>query len=212
MPIDFKKTEKDLYQPKATPSIIDVPEMTFITVSGKGNPNTSAEYKTALEILYGLSYSIKMSKMSGTLPEGYFEYVIPPLEGLWWMPDGEAMDFSDKDSFRWTSLIRQPDFVTQEVFEDAKKALARKKSELDTSKARLEVIIEGLCVQVMHIGSYDDEPATIAKMEKYAVDSGYEIDIDVDVTRRHHEIYLSDPRKVAPEKLKTVIRHPIKKL
>jgi len=208
MPIDFKKTEKDLYQPKATPSIIDVPEMTFITVSGKGNPNTSAEYKTALEILYGLSYSIKMSKMSGTLPEGYFEYVIPPLEGLWWMPDGEAMDFSDKDSFRWTSLIRQPDFVTQEVFEDAKKALARKKSELDTSKARLEVIIEGLCVQVMHIGSYDDEPATIAKMEKYAVDSGYEIDIDV--TRRHHEIYLSDPRKVAPEKLKTVIRYPIK--
>jgi len=210
MPIDFKKTEKYLYQPKATPSIIDVPEMTFITVSGKGNPNTSAEYKTALEILYGLSYSIKMSKMSGTLPEGYFEYVIPPLEGLWWMPDGEAMDFSDKDSFRWTSLIRQPDFVTQEVFEDAKKALARKKSELDTSKARLEVIIEGLCVQVMHIGSYDDEPATIATMEKYAADSGYEIDIDV--TRRHHEICLSDPRKVAPEKLKTVIRHPIKKL
>jgi len=210
MPIDFKKTEKNLYQPKTTPSVIDVPEMTFITVNGKGNPNTSVEYKSAIEVLYGLSYSIKMSKMNGTQPEGYFEYVVPPLEGFWWMPGGEAVDFSDKDNFHWTSVIRQPDFVSPEVFEEAKKVLVKKKPELDTSKARLEVIIEGLCVQVMHVGSYDDELATIATMEKYAVENGYEIDIDV--TRRHHEIYLSDPRKVAPEKLKTVIRHPSKKV
>jgi hypothetical protein len=209
MPVDYKKTEKDLYQPKTTPSIIDVPEMTFITVDGKGDPNTSEAYKTAMETLYGLSYSIKMSKMGGTQPEGYFEYVVPPLEGLWWSQDGGTIDYANKDSFYWTSMIRQPDFVTLEVFEAAKTALSKKKPELDTSIAQLIKLTEGLCVQAMHIGSYDNEPATIAAMEKYAVEIGYAIDIND--TRRHHEIYLSDPRKVASEKLKTVIRHPIRK-
>ena len=203
MTIDFKKTEKDLYQPKTTPSIVDVPEMTFIAIDGKGDPNTSEEYKTALEALYGLSYTIKMSN------KAILEYVVPPLEGLWWSPDGGAVDYSDKDSFCWTSLVRQPGFVTPEVFETAKTAHTKKKPELDLSKARLIKLTEGLCVQVMHIGSYDDEPATIVAMEQYAVDNGYAIDISE--TRRHHEIYLSDPRKVAPEKLKTVIRHPIRK-
>ena len=224
MPVDYKKTEKDLYQPKTTPSIIDVPEMTFIAAQGKGDPNTSEAYKTALEILYGLSYSIKMSKMGDTQPEGYFEYVVPPLEGLWlvgrsascspmqpgWSQDNGTVDYANKDNFYWTSLIRQPDFITPEVFEAAKTALSKKKPELDASMARLIKLTEGLCVQAMHIGSYDNEPATIAAMEKYAVEIGYAIDIND--TRRHHEIYLSDPRKVASEKLKTVIRHPVRKV
>ncbi len=210
MPIDFKKEYKDLYQPKTTPSIIDVPEMIFIAVDGKGDPNTSEDYKNALEALYGLSYAIKMSKMSGAQPEGYFEYVVPPLEGFWTV-DGEyeGCDITDKDKFYWTSLIRQPDFVTPEVFETAKISLARKKPDIDTSKARLIKVTEGLCVQAMHFGPYDTEPETIAAMDRYAAENGYVADFSD--TRRHHEIYLADPRKTAPEKLKTVIRHPIKK-
>lgn len=209
MPIDYKKTEKELYQPKTTPSIIDVHKMTFIAVNGKGDPNTSEAYKTAMEILYGLSYSIKMSKMNGSVPEGYFDYVVPPLEGFWWMADGGMVDYQEKDGFCWTSMIRQPEFVMAEVFENAKTTLSKKKPGLDLSKAQLITITEGLCVQVMHMGSYDDEPATIAALEQYAVKNGCEIDIND--TRRHHEIYLSDPRKVAPEKLKTVLRLPIRK-
>jgi hypothetical protein len=204
--IDFKKIEKELYQPKTTPSIIDIPEMTFIAVDGKGDPNISAEYKAAIETLYGLSYAIKMSN------KAVLEYVVPPLEGFWTVDDeffkGGGEPITDKSKFEWTVLIRQPDFVTQEVFEAAKTALTKKKPTLDTSKAQLIKLTEGLCVQVMHIGSYDDEPATIAAMDKYAVDNGYALDINY--TRRHHEIYLNDPRKTAPEKLKTVIRHPIK--
>ena len=214
MPIDYKKTEKDLYQPKPTPSIIDVPSMTFIAIDGKGDPNTSDDYKVALEVLYGLSYAIKMSKMGGNAPAGYFEYVVPPLEGFWNIDDdffqGSGASIPDKERFVWTSVIRQPEFVTDEVFDAAKAALATKKPGIDTDKARLMKCTEGLCVQVMHIGSYDDEPATIAAMDKFATDNGYAIDINE--TRRHHEIYLSDPRKTTPEKLKTVIRYPIKKI
>ncbi|GHT73267.1 hypothetical protein FACS189456_3490 [Bacteroidia bacterium] len=197
-PIDFKKTEKDLYQPKSTPSIIEVKEIVVIAIDGKGDPNTSAEYAAAIETLYGLSYAIKMGN------KAILEYVVPPLEGLW---QGNGVSISDKSNFVWTSFIRQPDFVTEAIFEAAKKTLAKKKPSLDLTKARLEKIAEGLCVQVMHIGSYDNEPATIAAMEKYAIESGYAIDISE--ARRHHEIYLSDPRKVEPEKLKTIIRHPI---
>ena len=206
---DYKKEQKDLYFPKAKPSIIDVPEMLFIMIDGKGNPNTSSEYEKALEILYGLSYSIKMSKKSGTQPENYFDYVVPPLEGLWWGEAGyfDGLNITDKDKLCWTSMIRQPEFVTQEVFEKAKQSLGKKKPELDLSLARLVSFNEGLCAQIMHIGSYDDEPATITVLEKHIIESGYKNDISE--IRRHHEIYLSDPRKTAPEKLKTVIRHPI---
>lgn len=207
MPIDYKKTEKELYQPKTTPSVIEVPEMTFITVDGKGDPNTSAEYVAAVELLYGLSYAIKMRNKS------VLEYVVPPLEGFWSVTDnfkGGGTAISDKSKFVWMMLIRQPDFVTADVFETAKTALAKKKASLDTSKARLETITEGLCVQVMHIGSYDNEPATVAALDRFATENGYVIDIGD--TRRHHEIYLSDPRKVVPEKMKTVIRHPIRKV
>ena len=200
--IDFKKDYKDLYQPESTPSVIDVPEMTFIAVDGKGDPNTSAEYAAAIEALYGLSYAIKMSNKS------VLEYVVPPLEGFWSV-NGAGSTTDNKDSFVWTALIRQPDFVTSEVFDAAKTSLAKKKPKLDISKARLEKFAEGLCVQVMHLGSYDNEPATIATMEQYATKNGYAIDMSD--MRRHHEIYLSDPRKVAPKKLKMVIRHPIKK-
>ena len=206
---DFKKEYKDLYLPKAKPNVIDVPDMVFIMVDGKGNPNTSGAYKNALEILYGLSYSIKMSKMSGTQPKGYFEYVVPPLEGLWWGEDGyfDGTNIIDKDKLCWTSMIRQPEFVTQEVFESAKQALNKKKPELDLTLARLVSLTEGLCAQIMHIGSYDDEPMTIDVLERFIVESGYKNDISEN--RKHHEIYLSDPRRTAPEKLKTVIRQPI---
>jgi len=209
--MDYKKVYKDLYMPKTKPAVIEVPEMTFIMVDGKGNPNTSQEYKEAMEVLYGLSWSIKMSKMSGMKPEGYFEYVMPPLEGLWWT-QGEPFDgihVKDKDKFLWTAMIRQPEFVTQEVFEQAKETFAKKKPNVDTSKARLVFWAEGLCMQVMHLGSYDDEPVTIQKLEAFVSESGYVCDISDD--RQHHEIYLNNPDKTAPEHLKTVIRHPIRK-
>jgi len=209
---DFKKEYKDLYLPKNKPSIIDIPTMRFIMVDGKGDPNTSESYKEALEILYGLSYSIKMSKMGGAQPEGYFDYVVPPLEGLWWFEEDKPFDGSvigRKDEFSWIVMIRQPEFVTQEVFETAKGALLKKKPMLDTSKARLEDFTEGLCAQIMHIGSYDDEPPTIAALEEFIKTQGYRTEMSG--LRQHHEIYLNDPRKTSPDKLKTVIRHPIVK-
>lgn len=208
---DYKKEYKDLYQPKTKPSIIEIPEMIFIAIDGKGDPNTSDEYKEALEILYGLSFTIKMSKMNGTQPEGYFEYVVPPLEGLWSVDDAkfDGANITDKSRFYWTSMIRQPEFVTEEVFENARNALAKKKREIDLSKARLITMTEGLCVQIMHKGTYDSEPESIAKMRAFAEKSGCIEDISD--TRFHHEIYLSDPRRCAPENLKTIIRHPIRR-
>ncbi|MBO5209879.1 MAG: GNAT family N-acetyltransferase [Lachnospiraceae bacterium] len=211
--LDYKKEYKVLYQPATKPSIIDVPEMIFIAVDGKGNPNTCEAYKEAMEILYGLSFTIKMSKMSGTQPEGYFEYVVPPLEGFWTVEgiSFDGINVTDKDKFCWTSMIRQPEFVTEEVFEKAKEALMKKKPELAGAieKARYRKIKEGLCVQMMHKGSYDDEPKSIEKMKQYVTEMGYEEDFSD--TRFHHEIYLSDPRRCAPEKLRTVIRHPVRK-
>ncbi|MCL2504312.1 MAG: GyrI-like domain-containing protein [Coriobacteriia bacterium] len=206
---DFKKEQGSLYLPKTTPSVVDVPEMAFIMIDGKGDPNTCDEYKSALEVLYGLSYAIKMSKKSGMQPEGYYEYVVPPLEGLWWGTDGyfDGVSVIDKDRLCWTSMIRQPEFVTQEVFESAKHVLGKKKPGLDTSLARLTLLAEGLCAQVMHVGGYDDESATVGILEEFIAESGYRNDISEG--RRHHEIYLGDPRKTTPEKLRTVIRHPI---
>ncbi|MCQ4636909.1 GyrI-like domain-containing protein [Anaerovorax odorimutans] len=197
--------------PKTKPALIQVPKMNFIMVDGAGDPNTSEEYKQALELLYGLSYSIKMSKMGGNAPEGYFEYVVPPLEGLWWT-EGlpfDGVNVKDKSKFLWTSMIRQPEFVSEDVFEQAKAELAKKKPHLDLSRARFAVWEEGLCAQVMHKGPYDDEPATIEKLDSFIEDSG--LVCDISEKRQHHEIYLSDPRKAAPEKLKTVIRHPVRK-
>lgn len=207
---DFKKEYKDLYLPPAKPVLITVPPMRFIAVDGMGNPNTEPSYAQAMEILYGLSYTIKMSKMTGNTPQGYFDYVVPPLEGLWRLSDTsiqpEEMMYH-KDALIWTSLLRQPDFVTEEVFEGARETLAKKKPGLDLSRARLMDFEEGLCVQILHIGPYDAEPASVRKMEAFAVSQGYRIDLSD--TRPHHEIYLNDPRKTAQEKLKTVIRHPV---
>lgn len=206
---DFKKANKDLYLPKDTPSIIDVPTMHFIMVNGKGDPNTSEFYKEAVEVLYGISYAIKMSKKGGAQPVGYFDFVVPPLEGLWWFEDNffDGTVIGRKDEFNWVMMIRQPEFVTPEVFETAKASLSRKKPGIDTSIARLEDFTEGLCAQIMHIGSYDDEPPTVAALEEFIEAQGYKTEMSG--MRQHHEIYLSDPRKTAPEKLKTVIRHPI---
>lgn len=208
--IDFKKRDKALYNPKEKPEIIHVPLMRFLMVDGKGNPNTSKEYSEAIEMLYGISYTIKMSKMSENTPKGYYDYVVPPLEGLWWTINDEfkGVGVLDKEKFLWTAMIRQPEFVTEEVIHAAKEILNKKKPQLDLSKLRLVDVEEGLCVQMMHIGSYDDEPATVKKMVDYITEQGYKEDFEV---RKHHEIYLSDPRKAKPEKLKTIVRHPIKK-
>ena len=209
MPFDFKKEYKEFYMPKSKPEIVTVPKMNYIAVRGKGNPNVEdGEYKKSIELLYGIAYTIKMSKKGDHKIEGYFDYVVPPLEGFWWQDDVDGIDYGHKENFQWISVIRLPDFVTKADFDWAVDEATRKKK-MDFSKVEFLEIEEGLCVQCMHSGSYDDEPATIAAMDKFIADNGYENDISD--TRRHHEIYLSDARKVAPEKLKTVIRHPIKK-
>ena len=209
MPFDFKKEYKEFYMPKGKPEIVTVPKMNYIAVRGRGNPNEEdGEYKKSIELLYGIAYTIKMSKKGDHKIEGYFDYVVPPLEGFWWQENVDGIDYSHKENFQWISVIRLPDFVTKADFEWAIEEATRKKK-MDFSKVEFLEIEEGLCVQCMHSGSYDDEPATVAAMDKFIADNGYENDISD--TRRHHEIYLSDARKVAPEKLKTVIRHPIKK-
>jgi hypothetical protein len=210
MPFDFKKEYKEFYMPKGKPEIVTVPKMNYIAVRGKGNPNEEdGEYKKSIELLYGIAYTIKMSKKGDHKIEGYFDYVVPPLEGFWWQENVDGIDYSHKENFQWISVIRLPDFVTKADFEWATEEATRKKK-MDFSKVEFLTLEEGLCVQCMHSGSYDDEPATVAAMDKFIGDNGYENDISD--TRRHHEIYLSDARKVAPEKLKTVIRHPIKKI
>ncbi|WP_406539475.1 GyrI-like domain-containing protein [Fibrobacter sp.] len=210
MPFDFKKEYKEFYMPKDKPEIVTIPKMNYIAVRGKGNPNEEdCEYKKSIELLYGIAYTIKMSKKGDHKIEGYFDYVVPPLEGFWWQENVDGIDYSHKENFQWISVIRLPDFVTKADFDWAIEEATRKKK-IDFSKVEFLEIEEGLCVQCMHSGSYDDEPATVAAMDKFIADNGYENDISD--TRRHHEIYLSDARKVAPEKLKTVIRHPIKKI
>jgi len=210
MPFDFKKEYKEFYMPKGKPEIVTVPKMNYIAVRGKGNPNEEdGEYKKSIELLYGIAYTIKMSKKGDHKIEGYFDYVVPPLEGFWWQETVDGIDYSHKENFQWISVIRLPDFVTKADFDWAIEEATRKKK-IDFSKVEFLEIEEGLCVQCMHSGSYDDEPATVAAMDKFIADNGYENDISD--TRRHHEIYLSDARKVTPEKLKTVIRHPIKKI
>lgn len=215
MAFDYKKEYKEFYMPKNVPSIVTVPKMNYIAVRGSGNPNDEdGEYKQAIGLLYGIAFTIKMSKKGDHQIEGYFDYVVPPLEGFWWQEnvskseDGNAgIDYSRKEDFQWISLIRLPDFVTEEDFEWAVREAAVKKKQ-DFSKVEFFTYDEGLCVQCMHIGLYDDEPATVEAMHQYMGEQGYVLDITD--KRYHHEIYLSDARKVAPEKLKTVIRHPIK--
>jgi len=203
--LDYKKEYKDLYLPKDKPILIDVPPMTFMMIDGKGDP-LGSEYQNALQALYALTFTIKMSKMSGKQPEGYFEYVVPPLEGLWWSTSKGDWDKS-RDNWLWTSMIRQPEFVTPEVFAWAVDECKKKKADIDVSKVRLENFTEGLCVQIMHTGPFADEPRSIAKIEEFIVNNKLK-NMTGDI-RKHHEIYLGDPRKTAPEKLKTVLRLPV---
>ena len=214
MPFDYKKEFKEFYLPPTKPQIVHISKMQFVAVRGKGNPNEEdGEYKAALAVQYAISYAIKMSKKGDHKIAGYFDFVVPPLEGFWWQEKNGVVvpgfDYSDKSSFNWISVIRLPDFVTQKDFDWAKENVTKKK-DLDCSRTELFTFEEGECVQIMHIGSYDDEPATIKLMDDFAVANGWQLDFSA--TRLHHEIYLSDPRKTSPEKLKTVIRHPVRKI
>jgi len=206
---DFKKEFKEFYMPKNKPVIVDVPKAHYIAIRGKGNPNDEdGEYKKAMNVLYSVAYTLKMSYKSDYEIEGFFEYVVPPLEGFWWQEDVDGIDLSDKSTFQWISLIRLPDFVTKKDFDWAVKT-ASKKKKVDCSIAEYLMVEEGLCVQIMHIGEYDNEKVSTDLMDKFLEENGYENDFESG--RHHHEIYLSDARKVAPEKWKTVIRHPIRK-
>ena len=208
MAFDFKKEYKEFYMPKNKPEIVQVPKANYIAVHGKGDPNEEdGDYKKAIGVLYALAYTLKMSYKTDYRIEGFFEYVVPPLEGFWWQEGIEGVDYSNKESFQWISVIRLPDFVTKQNFDWAVETDTKKKN-LDCSSAEFMTIEEGLCVQIMHHGSYDEEPASVALMDEYLEVNGYENDFSEG--RRHHEIYLSDARKAAPEKWKTVIRHPIK--
>ena len=210
MAFDFKKEYKEFYMPKNKPAIVTVPKANYIAVRGKGNPNEEGgAYQKAISVLYAVAYTLKMSYKTDYKIDGFFEYVVPPLEGFWWQEDVKGVDYGNKDSFNWISVIRLPDFITKENFDWAV-STATKKKKLDCSSAEFLTIDEGLWVQIMHIGSFADEPESVAKMDAYLVEKGYENDLND--TRLHHEIYMSDARKVAPEKWKTVIRHPIKKV
>lgn len=209
MAFDFKKEYSEFYLPKNKPNIVDVPKAGYIAVRGRGDPNEEGgEYKRALNVLYAVAYTLKMSYKTDHKIDGFFEYVVPPLEGFWWKDGVDGIDYTDKSAFRWISAIRLPDFITKADFDWAVET-ASKKKQLDCSGAELLTVDEGLCVQIMHVGAFDNEPASVYLMDAYLKEHGYENDFDGG--RRHHEIYLSDARKVVPEKLRTVIRHPIKK-
>ncbi len=209
MAFDYKKEYKEFYMPKTEPTIVNIPKMNYIAVRGQGDPNDEeGDYKAAIGFLYAIAYTIKMSKKGDHQIYGYFDYVVPPLEGFWWQNGVDGIDYAHKENFQWISVIRIPDFVNEDDFRWAVDEATEKKKQ-DFSKVEFLTVEEGLCVQCMHTGSYDDEPATVSMMHEYMEHQGYELDITD--KRMHHEIYLSDARKVAPEKLKTVIRHPIRK-
>ncbi|MBR0577188.1 GyrI-like domain-containing protein [Proteiniclasticum sp. BAD-10] len=214
--VDFKKLEKKLYVPGNGPALVEVPPMIFLMVDGQGNPNEEeGEYAKAVELLYGLSYTIKMSEKAGNPLPGFFSYVVPPLEGLWWTAEEGPFTTGRKEELIWTSMIRQPDFVTEEIFTWAKEELKKRKPHLELEKVYLSTYTEGLCVQMLHWGPYDLEAETVKTMEDFAREEGYSTGMSQPsaegILRRHHEIYLNDPRKVAPEKMKTIIRHPLGK-
>ena len=210
MAFDFKKEYKAFYLPKNRPELVTVPRMNYIAVRGKGDPNEpDGAYQRAIGVLYAVAYTLKMSYKTDHRIEGFYEYVVPPLEGFWWQEGVQGVDYSDKAGFRWISVIRLPDFVTEADFRWAVETAAKKKK-LDCAAAEFLTVDEGLCVQIMHIGPYDDEPATVAVMDRFLQENGYVNDLSD--SRLHHEIYLSDARKVEPAKRKTVIRHPIRKV
>ena len=209
MPFDFKKEYKEFYRPKNVPEVVKAPKANYIAVRGKGDPNEEGgKYQSAIGVLYAVAYTLKMSYKTDYRIEGFYDYVVPPLEGFWWQENVDGVNYSDKSTFCWISVIRLPDFITKKDFEWAVET-AEKKKKLDCSKAEFLTIDEGLCVQIMHTGPFDSEPETVELMDRFLAENGYENDFSD--TRLHHEIYLSDARKTTPEKWKTVIRHPIKK-
>lgn len=209
MAFDFKKEYKEFYLPKNTPQLVAVPPMNYIAVRGQGDPNEEGgAYKAAIGVLYAVAYTVKMSKLSDHRIEGYYDFVVPPLEGFWWQEGVEGVDYSNKAAFRWISVIRLPEFVTKVDFAWAVSEASEKKK-LDCIKAEFLTVDEGLCVQIMHVGPYDNEPETVRIMDAYLAENGFENDFSGG--RLHHEIYLSDARRVDPSKWKTVIRHPVKK-
>ena len=210
MAFDFKKEYKEFYMPKAKPSLVTVPPINYAAVRGVGDPNEEGgAYKAAIGLLYGVAFTIKMSKMGDHRIEGYYDYVVPPLEGFWWQPGADGFDYSRKSDFHWISVLRLPDFVTRADFDWAVAEAASKKKQ-DFSAVEYLTLDEGLCVQMLHTGPFDDEPASVALMDAFIAENGYRNDFSD--TRLHHEIYLSDARKTAPEKLRTVIRHPVRKI
>lgn len=208
MPYDFKKEQKELYQPKTAPALVHVPKMNYLAVRGKGDPNDpDGEYARSIPLLYGVAYTLKMSPRAGHVIDGFFDYTVPPLEGFWWQPGLAGVDYANKAGFHFLSLLRLPDFVTRADFDWAVQAAAQKKK-MDLSLVEFFPYDEGLCVQCMHLGPYDAEPQTAAKMHDFMRRQGYALDITD--TRYHHEIYLSEPRKCDPARLKTVLRHPVR--
>lgn len=210
MAFDYKKEYKEFYLPPQKPQLVTIPPMNYIAVRGKGDPNEEGgEYKEAIGILYAVAFTIKMSKKSGKEIDGFFDYVVPPLEGFWKPNDGNGFNIKRKSEFIWTSVIRLPDFVSKADFDWAVQYAGQKKNK-DFSKAQLLTVNEGACVQIMHIGDYDDEDRSIALMDEFISENGYRNDFSD--KRLHHEIYLSDARRVERSRLKTVIRHPVKKI
>ena len=210
MAFDFKKEYREFYLPKNKPEIVTVPPASYIAVRGQGDPNEEGgAYQAAIGVLYAVAYTLKMSYKSDYRIEGFYEYVVPPLEGFWRQEGVKGVDYANKAAFQWISVIRLPEFVTEKDLRWAVETATRKKK-LDCSAAEFLTIEEGLCVQILHQGPYDDEPATVALLDRFLQENGCENDLSD--TRWHHEIYLSDARKTPPEKWKTVIRHPIRKV
>ena len=210
MAFDLKKEFKEYYQPKNKPEIVNIPSINYLAVRGSGDPNDeTGDYKKALESLYAVAYTLRMSYKTDYKINGFYEYIVPPLEGFWWQDGTDGVNYADKTSFNWISVIRLPDFISGKDIEWAVRT-ATKKKKTDCSQVKFLTVNEGLCVQIMHIGPYDNEPVTVKLMDDYLAQNGYESDLNSE--RMHHEIYLSDPRKCLPEKMKTVIRHPVKRL
>ena len=210
MPFDYKKEYKEFYLPKAVPQLVTLPPMQYLAVRGKGDPNEEGgAYQQAIGLLYGVAYTLKMCRKAGHEIDGYFDYVVPPLEGFWYQEGADNVDFAHKDAFCWISVIRVPDFVTRADFDWAVAEATRKKK-LDFSSVEFLTVDEGLCVQMLHVGAYDDEPASVARMDEFLAQNNCVNDFSAE--RMHHEIYLSDPRKTSPEKRKTVLRHPVKRV
>ena len=210
MAFDLKKEFKEYYQPKNKPEIVNIPSINYLAVRGSGDPNDeTGDYKKALESLYAVAYTLRMSYKTDYKINGFYEYIVPPLEGFWWQDGTDGVNYADKTSFNWISVIRLPDFISGKDIEWAVRT-ATKKKKTDCSQVKFLTVNEGLCVQIMHIGPYDNEPVTVKLMDDYLAQNGYENNLNSE--RMHHEIYLSDPRKCLPEKMKTVIRHPVKRL